>query len=195
MSDNGSSSIPALSRQALTELVFDHTADYAVIVTDPLGKIIAWNPSAEVILGWTAEEAVGQPYELFYTPDDRAAGQPIKEIEAALEQGRALDERWHIKRDGTIFWASGELSPLYKDGVLIGYTKILRDRTRERLTEESLRLAQKVGNIGTFELSTRGLDCRFSRVLSSMGGSHPEQIAGSDPYGAYSSRGPSQAGY
>ncbi|GGM18420.1 hypothetical protein GCM10009425_31770 [Pseudomonas asuensis] len=155
MSDNGSSSIPALSRQALTELVFDHTADYAVIVTDPLGKIIAWNPSAEVILGWTAEEAVGQPYELFYTPDDRAAGQPIKEIEAALEQGRALDERWHIKRDGTIFWASGELSPLYKDGVLIGYTKILRDRTRERLTEESLRLAQKVGNIGTFELFPR----------------------------------------
>lgn len=152
MPDHEPLKISALSRQELTELVFDNSADYVLIVTDLDGRIVAWNPTAETILGWTAEEAIGQPVDMFFTSEDIATGQPVKERMLAAREGRAIDERWHIKRNGSIFWSLGELTPLRKNGELIGYSKILRDRTRERLTEENLRLAQQVGHIGTFEL-------------------------------------------
>jgi PAS domain S-box-containing protein len=136
----------------LHELVFNNSGDYAIIISDLQGRIVAWNPGAEKVLGWTAAEALGQYTALFFTPEDQQAGRPVAEMHIAATEGRAIDERWHVKKSGVFFWALGELMPLRQNGQLLGYSKILRDRTQERLVSERLRLTQEAGGIGSFEI-------------------------------------------
>ncbi|WP_263264492.1 PAS domain S-box protein [Pseudomonas sp. RIT-PI-S] len=150
MSDH--SELASLPAADLYDLVFHNSGDYAVIVSDLDGIIVAWNEGAQKVLGWNTEEAVGQSVDLFFTSEDRQAGTSTWEMHIAATKGRALDERWHVKRDGSYFWALGELMPLRRDGRLLGYSKILRDRTQERLVSERLRLTQEAGGIGSFEI-------------------------------------------
>jgi len=122
------------------EAIFDSAVDFAIITTDGDGRITAWNLGAERILGWSAGEMVGQPTATFFTPEDRAAGVPEKEMRSAAETGRAVDERWHLRRDGSRFWASGELMPLRSpEGGNPGFLKILRDRTAATVEEGATR--------------------------------------------------------
>ncbi|BAU88798.1 PAS/PAC sensor hybrid histidine kinase [Methylorubrum populi] len=117
-------------RAAHCEAIFDCAVDFAIITTDREGTVTAWNPGAERILGWSVGEMLGQPTGTFFTPEDRASGQPAAEMRRAAEAGRAADERWHVRKDDSRFWASGELMPLRSpDGTDLGFLKILRDRT------------------------------------------------------------------
>ncbi|WP_238296716.1 PAS domain S-box protein, partial [Methylobacterium soli] len=112
------------------QAIFDSAVDFAIITADHEGRITAWNPGAERVLGWSAEEMIGQPTATFFTPEDRACDRPATEMRRAAETGRAADERWHLRKDGSRFWASGELMPLRaRDGTDLGFLKILRDRT------------------------------------------------------------------
>ncbi len=127
----------ALREQAeqrlLHERILDSATDYAIVATDSDGRVTRWNTGAERILGWTEAEMLGQAIDAFFTPEDRAEGRPEVEMRLARENGSAPNERWHIRRDGTRFWASGEMMPLTAEGgALIGYLKILRDRTALR---------------------------------------------------------------
>ncbi|TNC09177.1 PAS domain S-box protein [Methylobacterium terricola] len=116
--------------------IFDSAVDFAIITSDREGRITAWNPGAERILGWSAGEMLGRPAATFFTPEDRAAGRPATEMRCAAETGRASDERWHLRKDGSRFWASGELMPLRSsDGAALGFLKILRDRTEATAAE------------------------------------------------------------
>lgn len=134
--------------------------DYAIIATDLDGRITEWNSGAQRILGWSEAEMLGQSAELFFTPEDRIAGVVEREMRDATTQGRGADERWHMRKSGERFWASGEMMALRgSTGQLVGYTKILRDRTAQkesadqlRASEARLRASQKAGNIGTFEV-------------------------------------------
>lgn len=118
-------------RQA--RLIIESAVDYAIIGLNTEGVITSWNAGARNILGWSTEQAVGQSAALFFTPDDAAAAIPAAEMRAAVRHGRGLDERWHIKADGTRFWALGEMMPLRSaGGELEGFVKILRDRTEQR---------------------------------------------------------------
>ena len=114
--------------------IFESAIDYAIVVLDLDGIITNWNEGARRILGWTAEETLGQPAALFFTPEDRAVDIPGDEMRAALKTGRGLDERWHLRKDGSRFWANGEMMTLRDDdsGLAIGFIKILRDRTEQR---------------------------------------------------------------
>ena len=140
--------------------IVESATDYAIIVTDLAGRVTDWNEGARRILGWTAEEMRGRPAHVFFTDDDNRDGVPAQEISSALLHGRGLDERWHVRKDGTLFWASGEMMPLRGDDDQVGgFLKILRDRTDERLraqqvvaSEARLRLAQEAGRVGTFDL-------------------------------------------
>ncbi|MFK7698420.1 PAS domain-containing protein [Pseudomonas caspiana] len=133
------------------QAIFESAIDIAMIVTNPAGLITDWNPGAERVLGWTAEEMLGQTAERFFTRIDRANGQIEREMQRALQSGRALDERWHLRKGHQQFWASGEMMPLYgDDNAHLGYVKILRDRTSEHLagvameeTQERYRLVAK----------------------------------------------------
>lgn len=117
--------------------IFDSAVDYAIIAVDPHGRIIEWSEGARRVLGWTAAEACGRDIDILFTPDDRAAGVPRAEMKCALEAGQGPDERWHVRKDGAHFWASGEMMPLRgPDGAVQGFLKILRDRTEQHLATE-----------------------------------------------------------
>lgn len=144
--------IADLPLQALHSLVVQNSGDYGIVVSNLEGRIVGWNPSAEKILGWSAAEAIGLETAMFFIPEERATGIHQMEMKEAAECGVAEDQRWHLKRDGMRLWVVGQLTRLSLDGKHLGYAKILRDRTAERLTEERLRIAQLAGAVGTFEL-------------------------------------------
>ncbi|WP_434389988.1 PAS domain-containing protein [Melittangium boletus] len=137
--------------------------DFAVIAADLDGRITHWNEGARRILGWTPEEIRGQPLHRLFTEEDRAQGVPERELRQAREEGRALDERWHVRADGSRFWASGELTRLKDDaGTVVGFVKVLRDRTAHRALEQErerfLRLAEQSADfVGIADLDGRGV--------------------------------------
>ncbi|RYG94092.1 MAG: PAS domain S-box protein, partial [Alphaproteobacteria bacterium] len=131
---------PFVSPEEQFRLLMESVVDYSIFFTDPNGYVITWNTGAERILGWTEAEIVGQDARAIYTPEDRAKGNDRWEFTTATFDGRVLDERWHLRKDGSRFWASGILTALKDDasGELIGYCKILRDLTERKRAEEEL---------------------------------------------------------
>jgi PAS domain S-box-containing protein len=120
--------------------VFESALDFAIIVTDRDGTITGWNSGSEHVMGWTADEMRSQDAGRFFTPEDRANGRVAYEMATALREGRAQDERWHLRKGEERFWASGEMMPLRdEDETHIGFVKIMRDRTVEHLTGVALR--------------------------------------------------------
>jgi two-component system CheB/CheR fusion protein len=120
-------------------LFVESVSEYALFQMDLNGTIVSWNPGAERLLGWTEKEAIGQNAELVFTPEDRERGEPHRELETARLHGRAEDERWHIRRDGSRFFASGVLSHVSDDnGRLVGFAKVMRDVTSRKEQEDKL---------------------------------------------------------
>ena len=104
------------------QAIFESAVDFAIIGLGTDGLITDWNSGAERTFGWTAEEISGQPADRFFTPEDQAADRAGVEMRCSLAEGRATDERWHLKKDGSRFWANGEMMPLRsEDGSHIGY--------------------------------------------------------------------------
>jgi len=123
-------------------LMMESVEDYAIMMLDARGNIEMWNSGAERVFGYTAEEVVGQHGAIIFTPEDRRREMPLKEMEKARETGRAADERWHLRKDGSRFYVSGVLTALHDlEGAVIGYVKIARDLTQQRQMEEELRRA------------------------------------------------------
>jgi len=129
--------------EARNRQILDSAIDYAIVATDLDGRVTRWNEGARRVLGWTEEEMLGQPAERFFTPEDVENGQVRKEMREALETGRGKDERWHRRKGGERFWAMGEMTALKQDdGSTVGFVKVLRDRTEQRLAEEALRRSE-----------------------------------------------------
>ena len=123
--------------------VFDSITDFALIVTDRGGTVTEWNTGAERILGWSRTEMRGHDVERIFTPEDRAVSRSRTEMRLSLEEGRAPDERWHLRHDGSRFWSSGEMMPLRDgEGHHRGFVKVLRDRTAEHLAGRALEAAE-----------------------------------------------------
>ncbi|MDB5662575.1 MAG: hypothetical protein JWN59_913, partial [Sphingomonas bacterium] len=124
--------------------IVEGVKDHAIFVTDADGIVMDWTPGAETIFGWAADDIVGQPADLLFTPEDRAAGRPSIELAIAREQGCASDERWHIRRDGSRFFANGSVRPLHDAaGEIAGFIKIARDETERRAVEGRLRASEE----------------------------------------------------
>ena len=132
-------------------LVVENLRDYAVFTTDTDGTIDTWNPGAEQTLGYGEAEIIGQNIALLFTPEDRAAGRPQRELGSAVAAGRADDTRWHVRADGRRIWVEGVTLALYERGagpdasagagVLRGFAKIMRDETQELEQQQALRRA------------------------------------------------------
>ena len=88
-------------------LLIEGVQDYALFLMDPSGHVSGWNTGAQRLLGYEAEEIIGQPLSQFFTPEDRQTGTPERELETARTTGRASDDNWLVRKDGRRFWASG----------------------------------------------------------------------------------------
>ncbi len=142
-------------------LLVEGARDYAILMLDPGGMVTSWNSGAERILGYREEEITGRNFSVFFTAADVAEHKPEQELRTARTEGRAEDERWHIRKDGGLFWASGVVTPLYDDeGNLRGFSKIMRDATERREYELELQRAKEVA-----EAANRAKD-QFLATLS-----------------------------
>jgi PAS domain S-box-containing protein len=162
------------SEQSYRHIV-DSAIDSAIISTDARGLITSWSRGAETIMGWTEKEVLGAPLAIIFTTEDRAADRPEREMETAQRVGRASDERWHVRKDGSRFYAHGAVTPLLGPGE--GFVKSLRDVTDEHATRTALdtsRLqldtALDTGLIGFFSWDVRAGkvrgDARFAEFFS-----------------------------
>ncbi len=122
---------------AQARLILDSAIDYAIFTMDAEGRVRSWSAGAQAIMGYTEAEILGRSGDLVFTSEDRANGRFAVELRRAAETGRASNERWHLRRDGTRFWASGLMMPLLgMDGHPIGFLNILRDRTENQAATE-----------------------------------------------------------
>jgi PAS domain S-box-containing protein len=121
-------------------LLVESAKDYVIITMDSNGRINMWNPGAERAFGYTEKEILGQSSELIFTPEDRAQGVPAREMKIARERGVASDKRWHIRKDGTRFFAGGVLT-LLRNSEIEGFAKIAHDLTEDKEAEERLKQA------------------------------------------------------
>ncbi len=125
-------------------LLVEGAPDYAVFLLENDGTITYWSTGAEKVFGWSAEEVVGRPGSMIFTPEDRANGTVERELQMAAQNGFAPDLRWHLRKDQTRLWVDGVMRRLdNKDGTLRGFAKIARDATDVRLAEQRLRDAHE----------------------------------------------------
>jgi two-component system CheB/CheR fusion protein len=127
-----------LEGEANLRLLVESTKDFAIITLDGNGIVTSWNEGARRLFGFDGHEIVGQPLDLLSTPQDRAAGAAQDEMRTAREEGRATDERWHVRKDGGSFFCSGIMTPMFEQGRLVGYAKIARDLTDSKRAEIQL---------------------------------------------------------
>src|SRR5712692_4873817 len=118
-------------------LMIEGVPDYALFLIGASGHVSGWNSGAERLLGYEAEEIIGQPVSQFFTPEDRQTGKPERELETARTTGRSSDENWLVRKDGSRFWASGLITAL-QDGSLQGYVKVLRDLSERKQAKEQI---------------------------------------------------------
>ncbi len=120
-------------------LILENARDYAIVSTDLERNVSTWNSGAELLLGHSEAEIVGHPLDAIFVPEDRAAGVPAEEARTALKDGRAGDDRMHLRKDGSRFFASGAMMPMRDHGGrALGFVKILRDQTQAQGIQAAL---------------------------------------------------------
>lgn len=139
-------------REAFYRLLVENASEYAIFGVDLDGVITHWNEGAQRLLGYAEHEVLGRSGELAYTEEDNAAGIFQHEMFLASEHGRAENERWHRRKDGSRFWGSGFLIALRDGETLRGFVKIMRDNTEREATETTLRQYRDI-----FESTQQGI--------------------------------------
>ncbi|MGZ8335159.1 MAG: PAS domain S-box protein [Allosphingosinicella sp.] len=157
-------------------LLVQNVRDYAIYMLAPDGRITNWNAGAAAIKGYSAAEIVGQNFARFYTPEDRERGVPQHALATALREGKYENEAWRVRKDGTRFWASVVIDPIYDDdGEFVGFAKITRDMTERRIAQLELEEArtalfqsQKLQALGEL---TGGIAHDFNNLMTVIRGS------------------------
>lgn len=119
-------------------------SDYAIFFMDAEGGICEWSAAAEKIIGYTEAEALQMNGRVIFTAEDRGRRAPELEMETAMREGQASDERWHLRKDGTQFFGIGRMVALKdEDGQALGFAKIMRDATLHKTLEQALRASDQ----------------------------------------------------
>ena len=120
-------------------LIIENAREYAIVSMDLQRRVTSWNSGAERLLGYREDEILNQPADLIFAAEDRIAGVPEQEAKTALIEGRAADERWHQRKDGTRFWGSGVMMAMHdRRGDVVGLVKIFRDESACARAAEAL---------------------------------------------------------
>jgi PAS domain S-box-containing protein len=126
------------------DLLVQSVSDYAIYMLDPAGIVSSWNPGAERLKGYRADEIIGQHFSRFYTDEERAADRPAQALRRALEAGKFKAEGWRVRKDGSRFWANVVIDPVMdENGEHIGFAKVTRDLTERREAEQALRQSEE----------------------------------------------------
>lgn len=120
--------------------IIDSLQDYSIFTLDNNLRINSWSAGSVTIFGYETEEVIGKPFDIIFTEEDIKNNIPKFEIDTALKEGRATDNRWHVAKDKSTFYAYGLVFPLKSaDGEIIGYVKILRDLTEKKKSEDAIK--------------------------------------------------------
>ena len=154
--------------------------DYAIFLLDPKGHIMTWNPGAQRIKGYTADEIIGKHFSIFYPAGDLAKDKPGNELKIAAETGRLEDEGWRLRKDGSRFWASVVITRIKDDsGKLIGFGKITRDLTERRRSEQMHRLlVEGVADYAIYLIDPQGHVTTWNTGAERVKGYKAEEILG-----------------
>ena len=174
-----------LDASAYEQLV-QSVVDYAIYILDPEGNVSSWNPGAQRIKGYAADEIIGQNFSRFYTAEDREAGLPQQVLKRALEEGRFAGEGWRVRRDGTRFWAMVVVDAIREGDRVVGFAKVTRDMTEHREaslaaleTERRFRLlVQGVTDYAIFMLDPDGLVTNWNTGAQRIKGYAADEIVG-----------------
>jgi two-component system CheB/CheR fusion protein len=132
--------LDAVERGAWLDSVLDHARDFTIVLMDPEGRITSWPDSARSVFGYEAADVLGQRLAVLFTEEDQRAEVATHELAIARSAGSAHDDRWHVRKDGSRFWVSGEALALRgPDGALLGFAKLVRDRTDLRTQIDTLK--------------------------------------------------------
>ncbi len=146
-------------------LLVEGVKDYALFRLDVEGRVASWSAAAERIKGYGADEIIGNPFSIFYVPEDIRRGKPAQHLKEAAAQGRVEDEGWRVRKDGSRFWANGIITALKdEDGQLRGFAHVTRDFTERKRAEEALIL--EITNVLVSKLDIAGLLSAISASLT-----------------------------
>jgi two-component system, chemotaxis family, CheB/CheR fusion protein len=170
-------------------LMLECARDYAIFTLDPERKVTSWHSGAQTMFGYTGEEIIGQSGDVMFVPEDREQGAPVQEVEKAANEGRAENERWHMRKDGSRFYGSGLTHPLRNGaGEIIGFVKIMRDLTQQKQNEEAMR--QRNEELERFNKAAVGRELRMVELkkevneLAKKAGERPRyEIPGTETSG------------
>src|SRR3954453_787358 len=167
--------------------IVESARDFAIFTMDMQGHITSWNSGAERILGYDDEEILGQHVRVIFTPEAVEQGRPEGEMQEALSRGRAEDARYHVRKNGSRFWASGLMMPLRDDsGHVRGFLKIMRDLSDYKRAKEELRtseerfrlLVEGAHDYAIFMLSPEGLVDTWNGGAERIKGYRSEEVIG-----------------
>src|SRR6185503_18894903 len=169
------------------QFLVEQTKDYALFVLDPSGRIMTWGAGGQRIKGYAADEIIGRHFSVFYTREAVERGWPAHELKLAATEGRFEDDGWRVRKDGSQFWANVIITVLRDEsGKLVGYSKITRDLTERRLTDEALRqteerfrlLVDGVSDYAIYMLDPDGIVSSWNSGAERIKGYTSEEIIG-----------------
>ena len=177
-----SSTIPEpspLGSEHVFRTLVNSIRDYAIFLLDPEGNVVTWNPGAERIKGYRAQEIIGKNFRTFYPAEDLANDKPGHELRVAAEVGSCEDEGWRLRKDGTRFWANVVITRILDNGKLIGFGKVTRDLTDRREAElQYRRLIEAVTDYAIFSLDPNGFVTSWNSGARRLKGYESEEIIG-----------------
>ncbi len=171
----------------LYRLVVEQTKDYALFVLDPSGRIMTWGAGGQRLKGYEPDEIIGRHFSVFYTREAIDRDWPAHELKMAALEGRFEDEGWRVRKDGSQFWANVTITALRDEkGKLVGYSKITRDLSDRRLTDEALRQSEErfrllvdgVSDYAIFMLAPDGVVTSWNTGAERIKGYTSEEIIG-----------------
>ena len=122
-------------------LMVEEVQDYAILLLNHLGIVENWNLGAQKINGYKAEEIIGKDFSVFYTESDKESGLPQKLLKRAIQEGKAVQEGWRIRKNGSLFWANVVITAVRnKKKEIIGFSKVTHDLTEKKKADDKLKL-------------------------------------------------------
>ncbi|HWE46230.1 MAG TPA: PAS domain S-box protein [Caulobacteraceae bacterium] len=177
---------PRALEPSVYEQLVQSIVDYAIYRLDPEGHVASWNPGAEWIKGYTADEIIGEHFSLFYTAKDRESGLPQQVLKTAAEEGRYAAEGWCVRKDGSRFYAMDVVDAIREGAKIVGFAKVTRDVTayREAMVaalenERGFRLlVQGVSDYAIYMLDPQGRITTWNAGAERIKGYTADEIVG-----------------